>query len=223
MTSLRDLTEQVQRLEGQLSAQTQRVGALRAEVTGLEAESTLLTVTTAALDNLLQLLTTESVGKVEQLVTYGLRTVFPDQDISFRFEVMTKFRAPWLEPRLIHNGIEGSILDSFGGGAGSLAAFILRLVVISRMGLAPLVLLDEPFSMVSSAYVDRVGVLLRDLCKSLGLTVVMVTHQPGFLEHADCAYQAEEVHVGNASACTFKRIVARGPDSGSGNAPADAP
>lgn len=220
LTSLADLVQQTERLVGVVEAQRRRFAALDLEVSALEREATLLTVTNATLDKLLELLTVESVGKVEQLVTRGLRTVFHDQRLAFRFEVTTKFRAPWLEPRLIHEGIEAPILDAFGGGPATLVAFILRIVVISRLRLAPVLLLDEPFSMVSSAYVDRVGVLLRDLSQTLGLTIVMVTHQDQFLTHADRAYRAQGDPHG-PSGTVFLPLLDMGPDSqGRGSAPA---
>lgn len=212
MGSVSELVQRTERMVGLVEAQQRRVRSLTREVAELETESSVLTMTTATLDRLLQMLQAEAVGKVEQLVTHGLQVVFPDQKISFRFEVTTKFRAPWLEPRLIHNGVEGPILDAFGGGPASVAAFILRVVVISRMNLAPLILLDEPFAWVSQEYVDRVGVLLKDLCKSLGLTIVMVSHQTAFLQHADRAYQAEGDSHGS-SGTVFTRIVGTEPDS----------
>jgi len=199
MQTLPELVQQTERLVGLVGGQQQRVASLTAEVDRGEQESTLLTVTQATLDKLLQTMSAESVGKVERLVTYGLKTVFPDQDLTFRFDIQTKFRQPWLEPHLVHHrpgheDVDEPIVDAFGGGPASVVAFILRVVVVSRMGLAPLILLDEPFSMVSmdGSYLSRVGALLKDLSRSLKLQILMVTQLPEFLAHADRAYQAEE-------------------------------
>lgn len=211
MTDLATLTERTQRLVGALDGQRNRVDALTAEVADLEADVTLLTVTQATIDTLLQTMTAESVGKVERLVTYGLQTVFPDQQLSFRFDITTKYQQPWLEPRLVDGGIDQPILDAFGGGPASLVAFILRVVVVSRMKLAPVILLDEPFAMVSTdgGYVDRVGSLLKHLCQSLGLTIVMVSQQPKFLDHADQAYSVEGSPHG-PTGTTFAKLVGGG-------------
>jgi len=96
MQTLPELVQQTERLVGLVGGQQQRVASLTAEVDRGEQESTLLTVTQATLDKLLQTMSAESVGKVERLVTYGLKTVFPDQDLTFRFDIQTKFRQPWL-------------------------------------------------------------------------------------------------------------------------------
>lgn len=218
---LNELQTRTNRLQGVVDAHVAREAGLQAEVIVLEKDAVLLTSTSATFDKLVEILTIESVGKVEQLVTHGLRTVFTDQDLSFRFEVSTKFREPWMEPRLIDNGVEAPILDAFGGGPAVLVAFILRLVVISRMHLAPVVLLDEPFSMVSDKYLDRVGLLLRDLCRTLKLTILMVTHQPSFIEHADHAYRATGT-THDTDGVTLRRVES-GPDTGGVGRTPDAP
>lgn len=208
------------RVMGLVEGQERRVEALRGEITAQEVEAAILTASSATLDRLLEALSVEAVGKVEQLVTHGLQTVFPDQQLQFRFEVTTKFRAPWLEPRVIHNGVEQPILDAFGGGVATLAAFILRIVVIGRMKLAPIVFLDEPFGMVSDEYLDRVAVLLKDLSRTLGLKIVMVTHLTSvFPPYADRAYRAEQ----GADGSTVFTPVDPHADSAGGGLPAVAP
>src|SRR5262245_14929043 len=151
MTSdlLVDLERKTERLVGMVEGQRGIVASLESQVALHETESTLLGVTSATLDNLIQMLTTESVGKIEDLVTYGLWTVVPARCLRCRFELTPKNRAPWLEPRLVDHGVEAPILDAFGGGPATVVAFVLRVVVISRMNLSPVILLDEPFTMVS--------------------------------------------------------------------------
>lgn len=192
-TQLKSATD---RLVGVVDAERGRVAALQAEVAALQAEIQLLTYTSATLESLLKAVSVESLDTVEQLVTYGLRTIFDDQQLSFKMVVSTKFKAQWMEPRLVDKGVEGPILDAFGGGPATVVAFLLRVLVCKRLGLAPVILLDEPFAMVSTEYVENVARLLQELAAKLGFTFIMVTQDRGFTEYADHAYEAQETAAG---------------------------
>jgi ABC-type lipoprotein export system ATPase subunit len=45
--------------------------------------------------------------------------------------------------------------------------------------------------MVSEEYVDATGQFLQRLAKSMGVDILLVTHNPSFLDHADISYRAE--------------------------------
>lgn len=185
-------------LLGRVQAQEDVVAGLASEVEALESEVSVLTYTGTALQQLLNSVSVESMETVEQLVTYGLRVIFEDQQLGFRMETENKRGLQWMEPRLTQGEVEAAILDAFGGGPATVVGFLLRMLVCRRLGLAPVVLLDEPFAMVSESYVANVGKLLRELSEKLGFTILMVTHQPGFIEHANKAYEAVETSQGTS-------------------------
>jgi DNA repair exonuclease SbcCD ATPase subunit len=188
---------------GRVQAQEQRVAADRTEVERLESDVSLLTLTSAALQQLLRMVSVESLAAVEHLETYGLKTIFEDQPLSFKIETETKRGIQWMTPKLVHGDVEAPILDAFGGGPATVVAFLLRVLVCKRLGLAPVILLDEPFSMVSAEYIAAVGKFLRELCRQLGLTLIMVSHERAFVEFADKAYEATETSGGTV----FKEVV----------------
>lgn len=184
------------RLVGVVEAQVQARDAVAKEVKDLDAEIEVLTYSSATLESLLKMVSVESLDTVEQLVTYGLRTIFDDQALAFKIEVTTKFKQQWMEPKLIAGQVEAPILDSFGGGPAEVVAFLLRVLVVRRLGLAPVLLLDEPFSMVSAEYVENVAKLLRELADKLGFTFIVITHDRGFLSYAHHGYEAVETSGG---------------------------
>lgn len=201
-TSLSDLASAVDRLYGKVEGhEAARVRATQ-EVAALESEIHVLGLTGAAIGTLLAAVSKESLGTIEALVSYGLRSVFEDQQIGFRFEVRTVRGVQSVEPKLMCGGVEGNPLEAFGGGPGSLTAFLLRLIAVQRLGLAPVILLDESFSMVSEQYVGNVGKLLRELSERLGFTFLLVTHQAELLAHAHRGYEAVE----SSNGLTFKAI-----------------
>lgn len=190
------LLHEVQRLAGVRDAQAAKVRLLGEQVAQLEAETQILTHCGAAFEALLKLASEESVESVEQLVTYGLKTVFEDLDLRFKLTVETKRGLQWMEPTLIDGVVTAPILDAFGGGPASVVAFLLRLMVCRRLRLAPLILLDESFSFLSEQYVDPMARLLRELADRVGVTLVLVTHHRGYLASATRAYEARESSEG---------------------------
>lgn len=190
------LKSAVERQLGVVEAQRQIVEGLRTEVSTLDGEIAILTFTSTALEQLLKSVSVESLESVEQLVTYGLRTIFDDQALGFKIEVGTKFKQQWMEPKLINGKVTAPILDAFGGGPASVVAFLLRVLVCRRLGLAPVLVLDEQFSMVSAEYVENVAKLLRELADKLGFTFILVTHDRGFLSYANHGYEAKETSAG---------------------------
>lgn len=196
------LSKGADQLLGRVHAQEQAVNDARAEVARLDGSVSLLTFTSTALQQLLRAVSVESLESVEQLETYGLRAIFKDQALAFKIETTTKRGIQWMEPRLSQGGVEAPILDAFGGGPATVVAFLLRVLVCRRLGLAPVILLDEPFAMVSAEYIENVGALLRELAERLKMTFVMVTHEHAFLEFAHRAYEAVETAAGT----TFNEV-----------------
>lgn len=197
--NLDQLAQQVERTYGQYEARKVRVGQLTEEVAQLEADIGLLGLTEAALSTLLAEVSKENLQQIETLVTYGLHMVFDNHPLQFRFVQTQQRGGPSLEPVLVAaDGAESPILDAHGGGPAAVVGFLLRLIVCHRLGLYPLILLDEAFAMVSAEYVDNVAKLLKELAKQLNTTFVLVTQQRSgsFLEQADRAYELRETPDG---------------------------
>lgn len=189
-------------LQGLYSAQVQTIDNLKTQIATLEDEQKLLTLSSTVLSTLVKTVSVESLESIERLVSYGLRSTISDQNLRFGLEVSQKRGATYIDPYLVAGEVKGPILDAFGGGPASIIGFLLRLLVCRRLKLAPLMLLDEPFSFLSVDYVENASMLLRELAEKLGVTMILVTHQPGFLRHAHKAYQAVETSHGTV----FKSI-----------------
>jgi hypothetical protein len=199
---LYQLRKDAQRLLGVQQGHLATVARMTDEVAALRTEADLLTHVHAALDTLLGLLSKEATGQVEALVSYGLTAVFDDLRLQFTLPFEVKRGLPWLEPTLTEGQVTAPVLDAFGGGPANLIAFLLRLLVCRRLGLAPVLLLDEPFNFVSEKYIPATAALLRELAERLGFTIILVTHQPAFLSEATRAYQVEDTPAGR----TFREV-----------------
>mgnify|MGYP001566113144 CR=1 FL=1 len=92
------------------------------------------------------------------------------------------------------SGHETSVLDSHGGGLTNLIDFLLRVLVIlnSRPAMRRFEWLDEAFSKVSEEFIPATAELLRQFVDTLGLQLVLNTHNRAFADVADLVYLVEK-------------------------------
>lgn len=83
-------------------------------------------------------------------------------------------------------------MASFGGGAVLVASLVLRLAIMSRLGMGNLLLLDESMGMLANRYVPAAAAFMRQLSEQTGINILMVTHNEEFLNHAHTAYEGRK-------------------------------
>lgn len=197
------LQQSVDVLFGRYQTAEDRAQQEAAAIPILQDTVRVLQLTESALNTLLGKVSEESLRSIESTITYGLRVVFDDHPLTFRFRANVARGGQVLEPVLGLGDVEQPILDAFGGGPAELVAFLLRLIVCHRLGLYPLILMDETFSMVSVEYLPNLAKLLRELAEKMGYTFVLVTQERAILPGAaDKAYEIVESSQG----ATFKEV-----------------
>lgn len=164
---------------------------LETEISKLDEENILLEKVSGLFKHLLDTLLDEKKKDIEHLVTYGLKTVFVDQDLKFHIDIETKYGGISTTFRTEQVGVaEGDVLESFGGGIVNLESFLLRVLTLFQTKLSPFLFLDESFSHLSEEYVENCSLLLNNLCKKLGLTICAITHKDLMPYYADKTYKA---------------------------------
>jgi hypothetical protein len=156
---------------------------------------------------LMDMMVMSHVRSIEGVVTEGLRSVFDDQSLAFEAEVQQRYNKLAIDFyfRQDHQrvSVRAHPLEAFGGGPSSIASLILKVLAMKRLGKWPLLVLDETLAAVSDEYIDQTGAFLKGLAAKTGFSILLVTHKPGFVEHADIAYRANE----QASAGAAPRVV----------------
>lgn len=159
-----------------------------ARIKQLEEEKAQLVKAVGVIDRCIQLVSANGIGKIEGMVTDGLRRVYNNKHIGLVVE--KKETARGINYRLLvrKGRTVGNPMDSFGGGIQNVVGFILRLILIKRFKLAPFIALDEQFSNVSPEYQPRIAQLLKTLA-GMGFTIFAVSHQPAITGGADNVYR----------------------------------
>lgn len=139
----------------------------------------------------------DNAKTAEGLLTEGLKAIFDDLDLSARANVDVqrgKVSVELLTVQTENDGTqtEGLSTDAYGGSVTTVQSVLLRIVVLTRRGMRPLLLLDESLAAIAESYVPRVGEFLSLLSERLGLDVLAVTHNPALIEQAKTAYRIQK-------------------------------
>lgn len=160
----------------------------RAAIAKLETEKKDLIRAVGTIDRCIQIVSANGIGKIEGMVSDGLRRVFGNETLGLVIEKKETARGNSYRILVKKGETIGNPMDSFGGGIQNVVAFLLRVILIKRFKLAPFLALDEQFSNVSPEYQTRIAQLLKTLAE-LGFTIFAVSHQPAITAGADRVYE----------------------------------
>lgn len=176
-----EMAEQTRRrfykVQGRFDADKASLVSVKEEIDNLDKSIRVRTKAQTTLSHLMDKMVTKDMKEMDRLVTYGLKTVFPDRNIEFRSALKDSGKRVTIELKTLDNGTE--IDDDAKGSVTVVESFILRVLCILKLNKPRLLLLDETFSAVDSEYINNVGTLISQLAKKLGIDVLLVTHNPG--------------------------------------------
>ena len=118
------------------------------------------------------------VARLEQLVSYCLRTVFSDQAYEFKIVFETKRNQVEATMVFLRGGQPVDPLEAAGGGCLDVAVFALRLAVILFHVERPrrFLALDEPFRYVSADYRPNLVGLIQELSQRYHVQFFIISH-----------------------------------------------
>jgi len=204
---LRDLTTQLRVAQGRRDEVRSAIASARASVTRIEDEIQLLDHVAVLLHAMIDGELTDGVKAIESLQSEGVKAVFNDQDIQVRADVDVvrgKVSVSLVTTQRKDNGdlIEGMSLDGFGGAVSTVQSILLRLAIMFRRGLRPVLFLDETLPAFDDKYIHNMALFLKTLCRRMGVDILLVTHNPTLVDAGDRAYRIKQ----NKGFCTFQRI-----------------
>lgn len=209
-TRVRNLRTLSVRLTTKRDGLTQEHEELSREIVTLSDNIGRYSKTGELLHALMDKLVFDQVKAIEHVVTDGLRSIFFDQTLSFETEV-GQSRGKIAIDLFIRRAdskreILGAPLETFGGGVSSIAALTLRLLTLMRLKKFPVLLLDETLSSVGDHYVENTGIFLARFSEEVGIPILLVTHNPSFLDHAKVAYEGFESQEASDPHLGLRRI-----------------
>jgi len=121
--------------------------------------------------------------RLTNLVTEGLRVVFADPSVALTVNTLERRGVIEADLVLTSGDLATDPLDGNGGGLVAVVATVLRLVMVrmlTRRGIAPLLILDEPLAALSEGHRPAMADTLQEVAASLGIQVIIVSHESEF-------------------------------------------
>jgi DNA repair exonuclease SbcCD ATPase subunit len=178
----------VSSIDQRLQYETATIARLTARIKQLEEEKAELVKAVGTIDRCVQIVSANGIGKIEGIVSDGLKRVFGNDELGLYIEKKETARGNTYRLLVKKGDTVGSPMDSFGGGVQNVIAFLLRIILIKRFKLAQFIALDEQFSNVSAEYQPKVSEMLKVLSK-MGFTIFAISHQPTITAAADTIYE----------------------------------
>lgn len=191
---LRESEAAVSRDEGRLEGLEQQLIKTREAIKLGQENLDVLAEVAEVLQQIEVLKREEIQRKVENLVTFGLRSVFKE-NLTFRIDSSSRAKQSTMNFRVVtqvgSDEIDTDVYSAHGGGLIQVIALLLRVVVLLFVRPAPrrLLILDESLAHLSREYLEPAAELLSQLSNKLDLQILMVTHSPEFIDFADKVYK----------------------------------
>lgn len=190
-TRMDELNRELARHEGareQVAAALEEALA-RVEETGKESE--ILDAVLGLLQGMEGAFQRNFQNSLATIVSEGLCQVFGGE-LEVRIEAGRKADMSSIRFQLIKDGQEEDIMEGQGGGYINIIAFLLRVLLIlaARPLLRRLLVLDEPFAMVSPEFRHSTAEMAATLVDRLDFQMIMITQEWEYVSAADLAYKA---------------------------------
>ena len=198
MTTLKERFLRVKTLQ---ETEQRKVNDLDLEIALLESDLDVKQQAQGVLDLLAEKEVEEGVKTYISLLDEGLKAIFPEQDISQVAEI-TKIRGKVsVRLKTVVKGkdgieVEGEGLDTFGGAVSTVQSLLLRVSLLLKRGLRPVLVLDETFPAVDENRVELLVDFLKALCSRLGMDILCVSHNTSLAESADRSYRVKATKNG---------------------------
>lgn len=145
------------------------------------------------LDTLIKEESGKFIQRLNDMLDYGVKTIFYDCEYSVEIRVSDNDKATI---HLVYDDADGNKLEpdvrDCGGGIRTCIGCLLQIHYIYYYRVEPIIFIDEGLSQLSSSYVPSFLGLVEELAKKNGLRVVLITHDNRFLAYADKRYEVKD-------------------------------
>ena len=150
------------------------------------------------LKEIIELISRQHIEHIEKLLDSAVKTIFYDKNYSIKLEISEFRNGNCLNILLKEDTDEGEIITDIknnGFGIQGVIGFVLQVYFIMYHKLAPILVMDEAMSTLSSQYLSYFKELVDALSKQYNFNFVLVAHDPRFIDIADYKYEVKDGEV----------------------------
>ncbi len=142
---------------------------------------------------IIDVLSRKHINHLEKLLNSAVQTIFYDKDYSIEFEISEYRNNNNLSIYLVETLDDGSTIKTDiknnGFGLKSIIGLILQVYFILYHNQAPILIMDESLSAISTNYIEYVRELIKSLSDEYGFYFILVNHDPRWNDLADRVYE----------------------------------
>jgi len=152
-----------------LNQSTNQLNAQIKKLEDLRKEHVLCVQGSQALKDVRPLLSVSAIQKAQELANQALQVIF-ETDATLKYvEEDQRFV-------IVTQDGETDLLNGNGGGYLAVISFIFQIFILIKSGKRRFLAMDEQFTMLSDAALERFIYFLRKICKDLDITMMLITH-----------------------------------------------
>jgi DNA repair exonuclease SbcCD ATPase subunit len=188
MSNLNSLIERTHKLTGMKQTYQSLIDEVREAQKHTEAKLQILEQTLFIFQEVATMVQDKMVYHISEVSNLALDAIFENPyKLSIYFEIKRNQSECYI---LFSKGEEKKEIDPLnasGGGVVDIVSYSLRVSLwsIKSGSLIPVIMFDEPLKNLSENYQNQAGQILREVCKKLGLQIIMVTHIGNYIGFAD--------------------------------------
>ena len=185
-----DLVQWAQKTQGYVEGLEKTIKELHTDILECQNQSALYSQVRDLFASVGKATQEQLIGYFEKLGTSMLQTIYGEE---YRFVLKFEMKRNKSEcaPKVWKGDLELDLKDDTGVGVVDVLSFAMRLAVwsLSRPRTEPVFILDEPFKYVSEDKLKLVGNALQELVETLGVQIIMVSHDEELIEAANTAHR----------------------------------
>jgi hypothetical protein len=183
------------------------ISKLEEQIISLDNELVLKQEANVLLDRISEDEVSKGIDTYVALLDEGLKAIFPEQEVGLKADVDKLRGKISVRLKTTFKGsdgleIESESMDAFGGAVATIQSLLLRVALILKRDLRPLLILDETFAPVDENRIRLLVHFLKVLCERLGMDILCVSHNSILTENADIAYRIKPT----ANGAVFEKI-----------------
>jgi hypothetical protein len=191
---INDLNQRKHHIDSLKAYIKKRKNTLSNEITLLENQVDICLQSNALLDKISEEEIEQGIKTYVSLLEQGLKAIFPEQKVGLSAQVEKVRGKISLRLKTTFEGedgiiVEGEGIDSFGGAVSTVQSLLLRISLILKRKLRPILVLDESFPAIDEERVVLLINFLKVLCEKLGMEILCITHNNLICENATLSYK----------------------------------
>lgn len=190
LEQLNKLKYQIETLQKQRTQIDNQLNVFNANIMSLNEQLALVLQEKEYYKKAVDVVYERSIQELKAMLNSALSTIFVDRDFAVDI-VLSDKRGKSIQLKALENGKPVNLKRGTGMGVKTVISAVLHIYYLQCKN-SKILMLDEAYSAVSEEYVEAFFTFLSQLCEKLDFKIILITHDPRFLQYANKKYRINQ-------------------------------